>query len=272
MLQMTHAKIIGGAGNDRRNVTRLCRGRGHNPGAGVLRVGPGAPRSRAGASPGLVGSLPSPTPVAVTGAAAVPEENPDESADEDEEGLGERLAAGRAWPLKISQATRNKLVAASRAVAGPSAKSAGVATGGVVYYGVVYGESEAADTYYVVAALDGQHFWTREGHGDWRFQGDYDARICAPPVPTRCMPRGVELLDTSTGRIRALPPMTMSLVRSLSGAIFILCSGSPRRSAGRGWPARSRRCRRGQQRSFVRIFPGFKDRVSAFALGADVGA
>ncbi|MEV6866798.1 hypothetical protein AB0M44_38100 [Streptosporangium subroseum] len=138
----------------------------------------------AGESPGLVGSLPSPTPVAGTGAATVPEENLDESADEDEEGLGERLAAGRAWPLTISQATRDKLVAASRAAAGPSAKSAGVATGGVVYYGVVYGESEAADTYYVVAALDGLHFWTREGHGGWRFRGDYDARVCAPPVPT----------------------------------------------------------------------------------------
>ncbi|MFJ2033150.1 hypothetical protein [Streptosporangium sp. NPDC087985] len=138
----------------------------------------------ASASPGPVGSLPSPTPVADTGAATAPEENPDESADEDEEGPEERLAAGRAWPLKISQATRDKLVAASRAAVGPSAESAGVATGGVVYYGVVYGESEAADTYYVVAALGGLHFWTREGHGDWRFRGDYDVQVCAPPVPT----------------------------------------------------------------------------------------
>ncbi|WP_329424378.1 hypothetical protein OG339_28655 [Streptosporangium sp. NBC_01495] len=130
------------------------------------------------------GSLP--TPVAGTGAATAPEENPGESADEDEdeEEPEERLAAGRAWPLKISQATRDKLAAASRAVAGPSAESARVTTEGVVYYGVVYGESEAADTYYVVASLSRLHFWTREGRGDWRFQGDYDARVCAPPAPT----------------------------------------------------------------------------------------
>ncbi|WP_436756807.1 hypothetical protein [Streptosporangium sp. V21-05] len=57
-------------------------------------------------------------------------------------------------------------------------------TEGVVYYGVVYGKSEAADTYYVVASLDRLHFWTREGRGDWRFEGDYDARVCAPPAPT----------------------------------------------------------------------------------------
>ncbi|GAA4184400.1 hypothetical protein GCM10022252_13220 [Streptosporangium oxazolinicum] len=137
-----------------------------------------------GASPGLVGSLPSPTPVAGTGMATVPEENPGESADEDEEEFEERLAAGRARPLKISQATRDKLAAASRAVDGPSAESARVTAGGVIYYGVVYGESEAADTYYVVALLNKLHFWTREGRGDWRFEGDYDARGCAPPVPT----------------------------------------------------------------------------------------
>ncbi|MDP9847425.1 hypothetical protein [Streptosporangium lutulentum] len=137
------------------------------------------PGAGAGVSPGPAGSLPSPTPVAGTGAVTAPEKNP----DEDEEGFEERLAAGRALPLKIGQATRDKLVAASRAAAGPSAKSAGVADGGVVYYGVVYGESEATDSYYVVASLDGLHFWTREGRGDWRFRGDYDARVCAPPVP-----------------------------------------------------------------------------------------
>lgn len=147
---------------------------------------PGPSSVGAGASPGPASSLPSPTPVAGTGAATVPEENTGESADEDEdeEEFEERLPAGRALPLKISQATRDKLVAASRAVAGPSAESAGVATGGVVYYGVVYGESEAADTYYVVASLNRLHFWTREGRGDWRFRGDYDARVCAPPAPT----------------------------------------------------------------------------------------
>ncbi len=142
--------------------------------------GPASPGAGADASPGPVGSLP--TPVAGTERAAVPEENPTE--DEDEEEPEERLAAGRAWPLKISQATRDKLAAASRAVAGPSAESARVTTEGVVYYGVVYGKSEAADTYYVVASLDRLHFWTREGRGDWRFEGDYDARVCAPPAPT----------------------------------------------------------------------------------------
>ncbi|MEV4531034.1 hypothetical protein [Streptosporangium sp. NPDC049304] len=139
-----------------------------------------------GVSPRHGDSLPSPTPVASMGTATVPEENLGESADEDEdeEEPEERLASGRAWPLKISRATRDKLAAASRAAAGPSAESARVTTEGTIYYGVVYGESEAADTYYVVASLSRLHFWIREGHGDWRFQGDYDARVCASPAPT----------------------------------------------------------------------------------------
>ncbi|GAA0825470.1 hypothetical protein GCM10009525_18570 [Streptosporangium amethystogenes subsp. fukuiense] len=135
-----------------------------------------------GASSRVVDPLSSPpTSVANTGAVT---EILDDNADEDEEEPEKRLAAGRAWPLKISQATRDKLATASRTAAGPSAKSARVATGGVVYYGVVYGESEETDTYYVVASLSELHFWAREGRGEWRFRGDYNARVCAPPVPT----------------------------------------------------------------------------------------
>ncbi|MER6830147.1 hypothetical protein ABT352_29465 [Streptosporangium sp. NPDC000563] len=59
-----------------------------------------------------------------------------------------------------------------------------MATEGIIYYGVVYGESETADTYYVIASLSMLHFWTPEGSGDWRFRGDCDVRVCAPPTPT----------------------------------------------------------------------------------------
>ncbi|MFI6507140.1 hypothetical protein ACIBCT_06015 [Streptosporangium sp. NPDC050855] len=143
----------------------------------------------AGPSPEVARSRSSPPAlVPSTDTAAASEEPPavappDEDTDEYEEEL-ERLPAGRAVPLAITQATRDKLAAASRAAAGPSAKSAEVATRDGIYYGMVFGESRKTDTYYVIAFLDGLHFWVREGRGEWRFKGDYDARVCAPPVPT----------------------------------------------------------------------------------------
>jgi hypothetical protein len=115
-------------------------------------------------------SVPEPTPGAGT----------DDETDPDEEAPEERMAAGTAWPLKLDQRTRDQLAAAA-----PGTQATKVATGGTIYYGVIYGEKAPTDTYYVVALLDRLHFWTRQGNDEWRYRGGYDARVCVPPIPQR---------------------------------------------------------------------------------------
>ncbi|WP_204057969.1 hypothetical protein [Microbispora corallina] len=118
-------------------------------------------------------------------AAPVPSSQPRQegaSMDEEDEGYEERLPAGTAWPLKLGEATRNRLAeAARRAGAGPAALTAAVH--GTLYYGVVYGETEPADAYYVVSTGLPSHAWTRPGRGDWRYLGAYSADDCLPAAP-----------------------------------------------------------------------------------------
>ncbi|MFF3669534.1 hypothetical protein [Microtetraspora malaysiensis] len=138
-------------------------------------------------------AAPSLTPAPSTGLALSPDgagpadAQPEARGDalEEEEDLGPREAAGTAWPLKIGQATRDALVDAASA-SGPSGQAAHVATGGTIYYGIVYGDTKAADVSHVIALLDdGIHHWARRGGAKWRYEGVYDARVCVPPVPTR---------------------------------------------------------------------------------------
>ncbi len=61
-----------------------------------------------------------------------------------------------------------------------------MATGGTIYYGIVYGDTKAADVYHAIALLnDGIHNWARQDGAEWRYEGVYDARVCVPPVPAR---------------------------------------------------------------------------------------
>ncbi|WP_433221303.1 hypothetical protein [Microtetraspora malaysiensis] len=139
-----------------------------------------APSLTPAASAGLV-----PSPDGAGLADAQPEGSAREDALEDEEDLGPREAAGTAWPLKIGQATRDALADAASA-SDPSGQATHVATGGPIYYGIVYGDTKAADVYHVIALLnDGIHHWARQGGAKWRYQGVYDARVCVPPLPTR---------------------------------------------------------------------------------------
>ncbi|MFC7645966.1 hypothetical protein ACFQX6_39250 [Streptosporangium lutulentum] len=144
------------------------------------------PGAGAGVSPGPAGSLPSPTPVAGTGAVTAPEKNP----DEDEEGFEERLAAGRALPLKIGQATRDKLVAASRAAAYLPRSQRGWPTG----------ESSTTGWSTAKARRPTPTTWSRRwtgctsGHARDAATGVSEATTtrgsARRPFPSRCMPRG----------------------------------------------------------------------------------
>ncbi|GII93419.1 hypothetical protein [Sinosporangium siamense] len=135
------------------------------------------------------------TPVVATGSAPSPQDvgqtdsQPGDAAgkdlQEEEEDLGPRHPAGMALPLEIGQATRDALAAAARA-SGPSGRATDVATGGTIYYGIIYGKTKAADVYHTIASLkDGIYHWTRQGDGKWKYAGVYDARVCDPPVPAR---------------------------------------------------------------------------------------
>ncbi|MFF4772027.1 hypothetical protein ACFY05_04150 [Microtetraspora fusca] len=97
-----------------------------------------------------------------------------------------RLQPGGALPLKIDRETRDQLSAAARAVvdpSGPARRAVDVATSGTIWYGEVYGETPDTDAYYVVASIDRMYFWTQMGTGPWKYQGDFDARVCEPTVP-----------------------------------------------------------------------------------------
>ncbi|MCC5580790.1 hypothetical protein IMZ11_34750 [Microtetraspora sp. AC03309] len=117
-------------------------------------------------------------------ASQVADEEPEEEEDLPPE---QRLPAGTALPLRIDQETRDLLSAAARAAvdpSGPAKRAVDVTDSGTIYYGEIYGTTPDADAYYVVAAIDRLYFWKLEGDGSWQYRGDYDARVCMPPVPS----------------------------------------------------------------------------------------
>ncbi|WP_214327167.1 hypothetical protein [Nonomuraea sediminis] len=93
------------------------------------------------------------------------------SANDDED--AKRLPAGSATSLVIDKETRDLLARAGH----PEAAS------GTLYYGLVAGDSDDTDRFFAVAMLDRQYFWTKQGRDGWRYQGDFDGRVCHPPVP-----------------------------------------------------------------------------------------
>lgn len=118
-------------------------------------------------------------------APAMPSEvTTDSPAEEDYE--EERLPAGAAVPLSVSQKDRDELAAAARTAAdgsGDPDRAGRIITSGTIYYGKVYGKTSETDSYYVVASLDSVYFWTLQGEGPWKYEGVFDARKCGPPVP-----------------------------------------------------------------------------------------
>jgi hypothetical protein len=97
-----------------------------------------------------------------------------------------RFPPGTALPLTVDQETRDQLSAAARAVidpSGPAKRAVEVATSGTIYFGEIYGKTPDTDVYYVLAAIDRLYFWKQKGTGPWVYQGDYDGRVCMPPVP-----------------------------------------------------------------------------------------
>ncbi|MFC0556470.1 hypothetical protein ACFFHJ_36750 [Planotetraspora thailandica] len=97
-----------------------------------------------------------------------------------------RFPPGTALPLTVDQETRDQLSAAARAVvdpSGPAKRAVEVATGGVIYFGEIYGKTPDTDVYYVLASIDRLYFWKQQGNGPWVYQGDYDATSCTPPIP-----------------------------------------------------------------------------------------
>lgn len=97
------------------------------------------------------------------------------SNDEDE--AAKRLPAGSATSLVIDKETREQLARAAQEGGHPEAAS------GTVYYGLVAGGSDDTDRFFAVAMLDRMYFWSKQGRDGWRYQGDFDGRICRPPVP-----------------------------------------------------------------------------------------
>ncbi|WP_055483147.1 hypothetical protein [Sphaerimonospora mesophila] len=152
----------------------------------VLNASPGPASDPGAAVPTPVADMGlAPSPDSAGLADAQPESSAQEDALEEEEELGPREAVGTAWPLKIEQATRDALVDAASKY-GPSGQAPHVATGGTIYYGIVYGDTEATDVYHAIALLnDGIHHWARQGGAEWRYEGVYDARVCVPSLPAR---------------------------------------------------------------------------------------
>ncbi|TQS22792.1 hypothetical protein [Microbispora sp. KK1-11] len=130
----------------------------------------------------LTSSAPAAAPAVVP--RPTPPSSSDDPEEEAEEDPGQRHSAGTSWPLRIDREIREELAGAVRRAGAPT-DAADVAGGGTVYYGIIYGESEATDEFYVVAMLDRLHYWTKQGPGEWRYQGAYDARVCVPPVPAK---------------------------------------------------------------------------------------
>lgn len=118
-------------------------------------------------------------------AEALPSPLSTNSADQqnDAEEPGERVPAGTAWSLSLNPSTRAEAAKAARNAGASSA--AEIAAGGRLYYGAVYGQTEAEDVYYVLALLDRVYFWTKNGTAPWHYQGDYEAHSCVAPVPTK---------------------------------------------------------------------------------------
>jgi hypothetical protein len=123
-----------------------------------------------------------PAPAMAVASSSGPDETQEEEEEEEEE--GQHGSPGSAVPLRISQDIRDALSAAARA-AGAAPDAMNVATSGTIYYGIIYGETEATDAFYVVAHLQQVHFWTRQGRGPWKYEGGYDARVCMPSVPVQ---------------------------------------------------------------------------------------
>lgn len=170
----------------------------------TIALGPSqGPASGLGAA--VAGTGPAPSPDSAGPADAQPKNSTRGDALEEEDDLGPREAAGTAWPLEIGQVTRDALAAAA-STSGPSGQATHVSIGGTIYYGIVYGDTKATDVYHAIALLnDGIHHWTRQGGAEWRYEGVYDARVCAPPVPARMyMAWGLVLNTESPGA----PPRT----------------------------------------------------------------
>ncbi|MBT2232268.1 hypothetical protein [Nonomuraea sp. NEAU-A123] len=121
--------------------------------------------------------------------------------DEDEED-GERVAPGTAWSLQLDGETRESLVDAAREAGTPAALT--VAASGTVYYGAVYGQTEADDVFYAIAIVDRIHFWSKHGGNAWRYGGDFETAGCIAPVPLRLYTAWG--LSLSTERPAGQPP------------------------------------------------------------------
>ncbi|MEV6155381.1 hypothetical protein AB0L53_34075 [Nonomuraea sp. NPDC052129] len=117
--------------------------------------------------------------------------------DEDPED-GERVAPGTAWSLQLDGETRQSLVDVT-----PTA-GARAALSGSVYFGAVYGQSEAEDDYYAIAMTDRIHFWSKHGGEAWRYRGDFEKAGCIAPVPSRLYTAWG--LSLSTARPDGRPP------------------------------------------------------------------
>ncbi|MEV4115620.1 hypothetical protein [Nonomuraea sp. NPDC049695] len=105
-----------------------------------------------------------------------------QASDQDEEG-GDRVAPGIAWSLQLDEETRRSLVDAARRTGASVAVS--VAASGTVYYGAVYGQTEAQDNFYAIAITDKIHFWWKQGSNAWHYGGEFQTAGCIPPVPIR---------------------------------------------------------------------------------------
>ncbi|MBP2707675.1 hypothetical protein JOL79_28220 [Microbispora sp. RL4-1S] len=106
---------------------------------------------------------------------------------------GGRRPEGTIAPLTPDQDVRDALSAVARA-SGDSA-AAEAADKGTLFYGMVYGATEAADLYYAVTlppqrddyaamAVPKQiDLWSRLGAGGWTYRGPFDPADCPPALP-----------------------------------------------------------------------------------------
>lgn len=143
-----------------------------------------------------------PGPSGETGTATTPAPAASQQVIDEDEEDGERVAPGTAWSLQLDEETRKGLIDAARAAGTPAALS--VAASGTVYYGAVYGQTEADDDFYAIAVVDRIHFWSKHGGNTWRYGGDFETAGCIAPVPLRLYTAWG--LSLSTERPAGQPP------------------------------------------------------------------
>lgn len=110
---------------------------------------------------------------------SVPASNPVSESDDSDRG-----PEGQVELLTINQQTRDQLRAAAGGDHAPG-RSGDVTSRGTIYYGEIYGKDRNTDTFYVLALIDQMYVWQQKGNKPWVYEGAFDARVCAPPIPRK---------------------------------------------------------------------------------------